>query len=79
MRKHIHFWKGLLSGLGSPTTVYAHYYACLHTTALEDMRSDWERIGNDFRKVISHAIEEEQGQNGKASPQHSAEGRRAAA
>ena len=47
------FVRGFIRGLQSPTDVYrAHSYG-VKTTALNSMRSDWERIGADFKTVMT--------------------------
>lgn len=51
MRKS--FWRGLLRGLGSPAEIFGERVEPEHSaSATEALRSDWERIGGDFRAVI---------------------------
>jgi uncharacterized membrane protein len=54
LQEKLGFINGLFRGLSSPAEVYLplHYPENTHT-ALEQMRSDWERIGGDFKTVIS--------------------------
>lgn len=51
MRKS--FWRGLWQGLGSPTEIFGERLELEQSaSATESLRSDWERIGRDFRTVI---------------------------
>lgn len=47
------FWPAFWAGLGSSAFIYpleAHVVA--NRTDVDAMRGDWERIGQDFKKVI---------------------------
>lgn len=48
------FWKGFLTGLTCVSSVYqVSRYETTYSSTTEALRSDWMRIGNDFRTVIS--------------------------
>ena len=47
------FFRGFMRGLGSPVDIYrVQNYRSL-TSSTECMRSDWNRIGDDFRTVMA--------------------------
>lgn len=52
MRKS--FWRGLLRGFGSAAEIFGERVEPEFSASTTDaLRSDWERIGRDFRAVIS--------------------------
>jgi hypothetical protein len=54
LQEKLGFVHGLFRGLSSPAEVYLPLHYPEHQrAALEQMRSDWERIGGDFKTVIS--------------------------
>jgi hypothetical protein len=59
MSRVIHsFLRGFLRGLAAPAEIYAApRYKRDASSDVERMRSDWESIGKDFRKVISRTSE----------------------
>ena len=56
------FIDGLRAGLASPGEVYTSESYRLILSSTDEMRSDWERIGNDFRSVIGREHEREASQ-----------------
>lgn len=51
MRKS--FWRGLARGLGSSAEIFGEKVEPQQSaSATEALRSDWERIGRDFKTVI---------------------------
>ena len=46
------FMAGLRDGLSSPVEIYTSESYRIEISTVEGMRSDWERIGQDFRTVI---------------------------
>ncbi|MEA3108767.1 MAG: hypothetical protein QOI88_3372 [Gammaproteobacteria bacterium] len=53
-RSRFGFVAGVLGGLAAPICVYTHVDYVDHRSDLNKMRSDWERVGGDFKKVIAH-------------------------
>lgn len=51
------FASGFLRGLGAPAYLYSRssYDRPSERSDLERMRSDWRRIGGDFRTAVSRA------------------------
>lgn len=54
------FWSAFLTGMSAPAMLFAADRIELHRVDIErvpsardSMRGDWERLGNDFRTVIS--------------------------
>lgn len=47
-----HFFAGLLAGIAAAGDVYIVNNYRKSKSDVDSMRSDWERIGNDFRTVI---------------------------
>jgi hypothetical protein len=71
----IPFLRGFFRGLGSPSEIYGEQIELeREESALEALRSDWERIGQDFRTVIGHEVpcEEESKPADAAEKRHSA-------
>lgn len=58
MKRRWSFWAGFLSGVGSVTYLYATPSYGNDRSAMHEMRSDWERVGDDFRTVIGRAYGE---------------------
>ncbi len=54
------FVDGLREGLSAPVVVYTAADYCLPRSTTDGMRSDWERIGNDFRAAIGRGHEQEE-------------------
>ena len=52
-RSRFGFVAGVLGGLTSPICVYAQVDYAEHRSDLAKMRSDWERVGGDFKTVIA--------------------------
>jgi len=48
------FMQAVLAGLGASACIYPpHTHAMPNRSDSEAMRGDWERIGQDFQRVIS--------------------------
>lgn len=47
------FFHGFLSGMTSPSYLYTFREYSVKRSDTDSMRSDWLKIGNDFRKVMS--------------------------
>jgi hypothetical protein len=47
------FVAGVLSGLAAPSYLYASPHYLAPGSDLHEMRSDWSRIGDDFRAVMA--------------------------
>jgi hypothetical protein len=47
------FWTGLLGGLAAPASMFSTPSYMHRDSALQEVRSDWQRIGDDFRAVMS--------------------------
>jgi hypothetical protein len=59
------FIDGLREGLASPVEVYTGRSYRQIASATDEMRSDWERIGDDFRVVIGRENEREASQESR--------------
>ena len=58
LRRKFSFAAGLRSGMISFIDIYSGNDFRLHQrSAVEEMRSDWERIGGDFRAVMGREYE----------------------
>lgn len=68
LRRKFSFAAGFRAGMLCPGEVYqAHDFRLHQSSALEQMRSDWERIGNDFRIVMGREFERATEGQGKAA------------
>jgi hypothetical protein len=53
VKKIRNYMRGVLRGIASPGEVYMVRDYRNQTSPLDAMRGDWQKIGNDFRVVIS--------------------------
>ena len=61
------FWSGLAEFAGGGVTLYDLSGYPIHSTE-EALRSDWERLGLDFRKAIEHVNEQSASEASNALP-----------
>lgn len=55
MNKKQAFWAALWDGLSAPGAVWTAppAYPCLRGSDMDRLRGDWQRVGDDFRKVMN--------------------------
>lgn len=59
------FSSGFSAGLASPAEIYCACEYQIQSSSLQDMRSDWDRIGEDLRQVIGREYGEESAQDSR--------------
>ncbi len=59
------FSSGFSAGLASATEIYSACEYRNQSSSLQDMRSDWDQIGEDLRQVIGREYGEESAQDSR--------------